>query len=493
LPSEPDDRPTDKVGGGAPLNSGEELTSAQHQAANAGAQPVTQRFQSDSERNAEIRERHPYDPRAWALWHRPNRVIVFLFAMEALAIAILVVAFAKSNVPHFQDWIRFVILAAGATVHIQLTQRQEERRRDRTRTVLIDLTAVWTFPAAVVLPLSLTLLLIALIRLQHWFIARRPAHNFVFSTFTHGLSGALAHLTFNALGPHNWGALSGFDSVREFIVLAITGLVFESVQIVYIGGILALGVSSIPTVRNVLGNKADNLLEAITIGLGAVTAVLLLIMPPMVAIMAVVTVVFNRLAELDQLQDDVRTDPKTAIFNMRGWSESAERALNRAARSEDGLALLMIDLDHFKWINDTYGHPAGDDVLRNVAQTLDEVTRPSDVVGRFGGEEFLILLPDIDETTTKLAAERVRSAIASLRIATTDKRGSLTTISGRTTSIGVSLYPRHGDTLESLLQAADAAVYEAKEGGRNQVRFAHSAAPPGQPFEPPVNGQPFPD
>jgi diguanylate cyclase (GGDEF)-like protein len=160
------------------------------------------------------------------------------------------------------------------------------------------------------------------------------------------------------------------------------------------------------------------------------------------------------------------------VFNMRGWSESAERALSRTSRADEGLALLMIDLDHFKWINDTYGHPAGDDVLRNIAQTLDEATRPSDVVGRFGGEEFLVLLPDIDEGATELAAERVRRAIANLRIATTDKRGGEAIISGRTTSIGVAVYPRHGTTLESLLHAADTAVYEAKESGRNQVRFA---------------------
>jgi diguanylate cyclase (GGDEF)-like protein len=493
LPAESGDhRPTDELGSGATLNGGDDLTSDQPKTAgatSAGAEPVTERGRPDPERNTPASQRHPFDPRVWALWERPNRVIAFLFVMEALAIAILVGAFAKSTIPHTTDWVRFAILTAGATAHIQFTQRQEERRRDRSRTVLIDLTAVWTFPAAVILPLSLTLLLIGLIRAQHWFIARRPAHNFVFSTITHGLSGTLAHLTFDALGPHNWGSLSGFGSVREFIVLVITGLVFEGVQILYIGGILALGASSTPTVRNVLGNKADNLLEAITIGLGAVTAILLLIMPPMVAIMAVVTVVFNRLAEIDQLQDDVRTDPKTAVFNMRGWSELAERALTRAARSEDGLSLLMIDLDHFKWINDTYGHPAGDDVLRNVAQTLDEVTRTSDVVGRFGGEEFLILLPDIDETTTKLAAERVRSSVAGLRIITTDKRGGQTTISGRTTSIGVALYPRHGDTLEALLQAADAAVYEAKEGGRNQVRFAPAAMPASTPPEPPANGK----
>ncbi|MEU3624142.1 GGDEF domain-containing protein [Amycolatopsis coloradensis] len=444
--------------------------------------PVTERGRSSPEGDrAEPPRRHPYDPRAWALWQRPKRFIAFLFAMEAIGIAIMVVATMNSTTPERIDWVRFAILAVGATAHIQFTQRQEERRRDRSRTVLIDLTAVWTFPAAVILPLSLTLSIIALVRIQHWFIARRPAHNFVFSSVTHGVSVTLASLTFAAFGPHEWGRIPDWGTLGEFGVLIVTGMVFEAVQIAYIGGILAIGSPKRPSMSTVLGNTADNLLEAITIGLGAVTAVLLLIMPPMVIVMAVVTVVFNRLAEIDQLQNDARTDPKTGVLNMRGWSESADRALGRTARSDDSLALLMIDLDHFKWINDTYGHPAGDDVLRDVAQKLDEVTRPADVIGRFGGEEFLVLLPDIDETSAKLAADRVRSAIAELHIVTTDKRGSRVTISGRTASIGAALFPRHGDSLEELLHAADAAVYVAKENGRNQVRFAQDVDRPAPP------------
>lgn len=418
-----------------------------------------------------LRRDHPYSPRNWALWRRRPRVVAFILASEAIAVAVLAFSLTRSPALVPRDWINFAILAAGATIHIQLTQRQEERRRNRKKTVLIDLTAVWTFSAAMILPPLLILLVIFVIRLQHWFIARRPAHNFIFSSLTHGLAGVLAHLTYVALGPHLLG-LGWGDFLYEFATIAITGAIYEAIQIVYVGGALALGMSSEPTVRNVLGSPADNMLEAITIGLGAVTAILLAVVPPMVAVMAVVTVVFNRLAELDQLQNDVRTDPKTGILNMRGWSETAERALERTARSSDQLALLMVDLDHFKWINDTYGHPAGDDVLRTVAQTLDEVTRPSDSVGRFGGEEFLILLPDIDEEATHDAAERIRIAIAKLHIVTTDKRGDPATIADRTTSIGVARYPRHGDTLDRLLQAADAAVYRAKESGRDQVSFA---------------------
>ncbi|WP_106178264.1 GGDEF domain-containing protein [Prauserella shujinwangii] len=391
--------------------------------------------------------------------------------MELLALSGFAAAFAGSGTPTTTDWVRFAILAVGATVHIQLTQRQEERRRSRTRTVLIDLIAVWVFPAVLVLPATLVVLVVVLIRLQRWFTARRPAHNFVFSSISHSLAAALAHLTYISLGPQDWHTLSGWDSLREFLLIIVAALVYEGVQVLYVGGILALS-SPNPTIRTVLGSKADNLLEAITTGLGVMTAVLLVTMPPTVAIMAVVTVVFNRLAELDQLQDDVVTDPKTGLLNMRGWTEAAERALGRISRSGGTLAMLMIDLDHFKWINDTFGHPAGDDVLMSVAEVLGEVTRPSDIVGRFGGEEFLVLLPDTDTAAAGLAAERVRSTIAGLRIDTTDKRGGQTTITGRTTSIGVAVYPDHASTLEGLLQAADEAVYTAKENGRNQVRFA---------------------
>lgn len=423
------------------------------------------------ERTPTVRDRKLL-PGQWALWRRPKIFIAYLLVMETLAIGCLSYVFtAAAAMPKTRDWVGLAILAAGATVHIQLTQRQEERRRNRTRTVLIDLTAVWTFPAAIILPAPLSVLLVVGLRVQHWFIARRPAHNFIFSSVAHCVSVAITSLTFTSLGGQHWSA-GGWGSLREFGVVVVAGLVFELVQLVYISVILALSAPGKASVHNVLGSKADNLLEAITVGLGAVTAVLLVVLPPAVAIMAVVTVVFNRLAELDQLQDDVRTDPKTQVFNMRGWTESAERALARAAKSSDSLAILMIDLDHFKWINDTYGHPAGDDVLRHLAHLLDEVTRPTDVVGRFGGEEFLVLLPDTDPAAAVVAGERIRGAVAGQRIRTTDKRGEEIAIVERTTSIGVAVYPDHGTTLKTLMQSADAAVYEAKEGGRNQVRVA---------------------
>lgn len=412
------------------------------------------------------------NPLNWALWRRPKKFILFVLVTELCTLAWLGVTLANSPWPGAPDWLRFAILSLGATAHIQLTRRQEERRRNRGG-LLIDLTATWIVPAAIILPVPLAVLVVALVRLQRWFIARRPAHNFLYSTVVHMFSAAVAHQVFVALGPNSWGTITPWPALIEFGQLVLAGLAYEVPQLILIGGVIALSNPKNARLGTVLGSKADNLLEAITIGLGGVTAILLVVMPPAVAIMVVVTVVFNRLAELDQLQDDVRTDPKTQVFNMRGWTESAERALGRALKSAGAnLAVLMIDLDHFKWINDTYGHPAGDDVLRNLAQLLNDVTRPSDVVGRFGGEEFLVLLPETDQAGAAGTGERIRSAVAALRIATTDKRGELTAIVDRTASIGVAVYPEHGTSLNSLMQAADAAVYEAKEGGRNQVRMA---------------------
>lgn len=421
------------------------------------------------------------NPMHWDLWRQPHRLIVYIVVTELLALASLTWSFIASSPPSTTAWIQLAILAVGATIHIELTHRQEERRRNRIVSVHIDLTAVWIFPAALVLPVPLALLLVLIIRVQRWFTARRPPYKFLFSSLSIAFAAMLSHETLEWLGAPEWSQVTGTAGFRTFALLVVAGVVYTLSQAAVTGGFLVLGGTSTPTLRNVLGSRADNLLEAVTVALGAVTAILLVNVPPAVSVMAVVTVIFNRLAELEQLQDDVRTDSKTGLLNMRGWTESAERAFERATRSDSTVAVLMIDFDYFKWINDTYGHPAGDDVLRNVGELLTEVTRPSDIVGRFGGEEFLTLLPGVDLEIAGEAAERIRRAVTEAEIATTTKRGGRTIITGRTASIGVAVYPDHGETLEDLLHAADAAVYEAKDNGRDQVRFAKPAQQANQP------------
>lgn len=161
-------------------------------------------------------------------------------------------------------------------------------------------------------------------------------------------------------------------------------------------------------------------------------------------------------------------DAKTQLWNHAAWqtlSTSALESHSTRARS----AVLMVDLDHFKRLNDTYGHQAGDDVLTSVAHVLQTTTRRNDIVARFGGEEFSILLPGVTDLEACQVAERIRHQIEALTVITTNLHGRPTTISGITASIGVAMTPDTRVSVDDLLVNADRCLYEAKESGRNRV------------------------
>lgn len=163
-----------------------------------------------------------------------------------------------------------------------------------------------------------------------------------------------------------------------------------------------------------------------------------------------------------QLRLLASTDPLTGLLNRRGFDERARRCIERARAEADAAAVLLIDLDHFKRVNDSYGHAAGDAVLRHIGQLLTQLTRPNDIVGRLGGEELAIVLADVTEPVARETAERLRQAIADTVIPFEKRRISITT------SIGFAMSDAIGD-YDALLQDADDALYEAKARGRNQV------------------------
>jgi diguanylate cyclase (GGDEF)-like protein len=169
-----------------------------------------------------------------------------------------------------------------------------------------------------------------------------------------------------------------------------------------------------------------------------------------------------RLREVLRVQS-VR-DPLTNLYNRRYFEESLQRELARAARKQTPVGLMMLDIDHFKRFNDQYGHDAGDAVLRSFAHMLHSQLRAEDVVCRYGGEEFAVVMPEAPVEACLLRAEQLgvvtRKVIAQLR------GQPLEPIS---ISIGVACYPMNGDTGEALLKAADAALYRAKAEGRDRV------------------------
>jgi len=174
-------------------------------------------------------------------------------------------------------------------------------------------------------------------------------------------------------------------------------------------------------------------------------------------------------------------DSLTGLYNRRYLTEMLDREIRRAVRAEQSLGILMIDLDHFKNFNDTYGHDAGDAVLRQAASFLSKSIRVEDIVCRFGGEEFVVILPTADVNAAYARGERIRSKIRELTVLHQGHSLGMVTV-----SIGVAALPEHGTSPQVLLDAADAALYRAKREGRDRVVKADP--PPPTEAQPPVAG-----
>jgi diguanylate cyclase (GGDEF)-like protein len=176
-----------------------------------------------------------------------------------------------------------------------------------------------------------------------------------------------------------------------------------------------------------------------------------------------------------KLRDALRTqsvrDALTGLYNRRYLEEVMDREVRRASRAAQSLGVLMIDLDHFKSFNDTYGHDAGDAVLREIGASLTKGIRAEDFVCRFGGEEFVVILPTADLAASRARAERLRLKAKELTILHQGRSMGMITI-----SVGVAVFPEHGMSPKDLMAAADAALYEAKGGGRDQIVVASSKA-----------------
>jgi diguanylate cyclase (GGDEF)-like protein len=173
---------------------------------------------------------------------------------------------------------------------------------------------------------------------------------------------------------------------------------------------------------------------------------------------------FKRMRDYNnQLQDMASHDPLTRVLNAGAYYRACDQQIHASQRANQSFAVLFIDLDHFKSINDTYGHAVGDDVLRAVAQTLQSAVRRSDIVGRIGGEEFSVFLPNTQVQGAQQLAETLRLAIESIHMEVDGVRLKITA------SIGVAAKRYEQETMQAIQQHADQAMYEAKRGGRNRV------------------------
>ena len=169
--------------------------------------------------------------------------------------------------------------------------------------------------------------------------------------------------------------------------------------------------------------------------------------------------------DLDEVRSESMLDPLTKIFNRKYFDDGLQHAIAEASQQGEPLSLLLVDIDHFKRFNDTYGHQTGDQVLRLVAMTLKSNIKGKDIVARYGGEEFVAVLPSTDLDGAVIVADNIRKAIQAkelLKRSTNEKLGRITA------SFGVAIY-RPGETASSFIERADRCLYAAKHAGRNRV------------------------
>ncbi|QUQ62315.1 GGDEF domain-containing protein [Kutzneria sp. CA-103260] len=407
-------------------------------------------------------------PRQWTLWRQRPRLVVFCLVVEAVAVATTVLA-AGWVQPGLRDGLVTLALAALGVTQAELGRQVERVRRRVNGTPHINMTSVWTFAGVLLLPPAMVAVLVAILyahlALRSWYrLQRVPAFRSVINGSVVVLTCYTARLVL---------ALFGVDGIGDALARGWLGVgaITATVAAYFVANaLLILGALNMTnhSVRELFGGWADNLVELATLCLGTLTALAVATQPLLVVMVVPPLLVLHRGVLVKQLEVAATKDEKTGLFNTLGWHNLATNELARAERTHQTTGVLMVDLDHFKQVNDTYGHLAGDLALKAVADTITAQVRSYDSVGRFGGEEFVVLLPGVGQTQVVAVAERIRRAVGELTVPidfTDDGR----VIRDLSVSIGVAMYPTAGTVVDRLLHAADTALYSAKNTGRNRV------------------------
>ena len=173
----------------------------------------------------------------------------------------------------------------------------------------------------------------------------------------------------------------------------------------------------------------------------------------------------SNLRLLQTMREQANIDPLTGLYNRRFCEDYARKLMAMARRKDTPLGFIMLDLDHFKSINDIFGHEVGDRILKQFAKTVTQSMRETNLTARLGGEEFVVLLPDTGAEACQVVAERIRKAVSHMSMPQVKDKP----LPPVTVSLGIAVYPEHGGTMEEMLHSSDRALYESKRAGRNRT------------------------
>jgi len=402
----------------------------------------------------------------WPLWTLPRWLVVFILTVITVDLAVIGIAASVTTV-RAHDLALFGLLLACTAASIELTRKAGEQGG-----VTKDVQGVWELPVAILLPPLYALLApivrIALVQLR---VRHAPLYRRVFSCASIGLSYGAASMTFHGLSGMIASTTGG--TLRHSLVWTLLVAVTVLVRTVLNKAMIMAAVKgNNPAARlrkeifgrESLYNDAAETCISVLVTYGVAGNIFL------APVALPVVTLLQRSLRHAQLVNDSRTDSKTGLLNATTWELDSTAEVARAVRTRTPLAVALLDIDKFKAINDTYGHLVGDQVIKEIARTLNGLLRDYDLAGRFGGEEFSLLLPQTRAVDAFRIAERVRANIAALSIivpgATGGERVQVTV------SIGVAALDS-GSRREyaDLMAAADAALYRAKAGGRDQVQM----------------------
>jgi diguanylate cyclase (GGDEF)-like protein len=384
-------------------------------------------------------------------------------------------------------WLWFGLLLLGSIVYLEAASGIERIREVAAEgTPYVHLLTVWLFAGVLLLPPPLLCALIALGYLHSWarvYRFRALVHRKVFSAATVVLGCLGAYMVLHLVYPRtDTSFAAALDGPTGLLAVVVAGTAYRAINHGLVI-IVILATNLDRTVRAALGPATDQLMLAGAVGLGSGTAVVMTARPWWTPLLIVTVLALHTGLLMPQFRDASRSDAKTGLFDAVFWSKLVSDELDRSRRLNGSLGVLLLDLDHFKRVNDGYGHLAGDQVLRAVADALKRSVRGHDMVGRYGGEEFAIVLPGTEADDVRAAAERVRAAIGELAVTVVDLDGDTRIVRGLTASVGAAVYPEHGTDRTSLLLAADAALYDAKTAGRDCTRVAGETPRPRTPAE----------
>src|SRR5918912_1138793 len=386
------------------------------------------------------------------------RAIVYCGVVMAFAAAV-----ATPLLTHLEasgdQWAAFVVFSSCAAV-AQLFTVQTPRNHG------FQTTNVFLIPAVLLLPAPLVALIAIVQHIPEWLNSRKAWYVQSFNIANYTLDALAAYAVAQAI---EHSGLVGSAHARDALAGAAAALTFVLLNHVLLAVMLNLARSY--SLRETELFTFDGLsTELILAGLGVGVATFWRLNPWLIPFGLAPLVLIHRSLAVPQLQAEARVDPKTGLFNARHFGTALAEELGRAERFERPLSLIMIDLDLLRDINNSYGHLAGDAVLKGIAEVFRAQLRHYDVPARFGGEEFSILLPETPPEQALEIAERIRRAVAERAY---DVETSSEPIRA-TVSIGVAGYPKDGTDANELIHQADLAVYRAKLQGRNRVLGASS-------------------